>query len=123
MEQKNIGFPVEYLIFQVEDSQTVDEFIKKDAKIWTSFLQKNPAFKSKEIWINDQTPGEIHSIITWENLEGWKSISEELCKDIDKEFKSVYGKPFYIKRRVHSEYDHQFLKVDEYVKSKEEKVE
>jgi len=108
---QNKHYPVEYLIFQVADSTKIESFIELDDQIWTSFLSKQPGFISKEVWINENQPGEIHTILIWENMDGWKSIELSELKRIDQVFKQAFGSEFMITRRVHSEYHHGLYKV------------
>ena len=65
----NLHYPIEYLVFQLEDPSSVDEFIRKDKEVWTAFLEKSPAFYYKEMWVNDSNPGEVHSIIAWKDMK------------------------------------------------------
>lgn len=112
--KKNLMYPVEYLIFKVEDASKVDEFINLDSEIWTKYLAEKKGFKSKEMWINVNNPGEIHSIIRWKSLEDWKSIPVEELKEIDALFKVHFPTSFEIVGRKHKEFDHKFFLYDEY---------
>lgn len=104
--KKGLMYPLEYLIFQVEDPSEVDRFIKLDHEIWTMFLKEFPDFVSKQVWINDSNPGEVHSIISWKTMEGWKSIPVEELKKVDKEFEQAFANNFKIVRRIHKECNH-----------------
>jgi len=105
----NLHYPIEYLVFQLEDPSSVDEFIRKDKEVWTAFLEKSPAFYYKEMWVNDSNPGEVHSIIAWKDMEQWKSITKEQVIAVDHEFAKQYTKPYKITRRIHSECNHQLF--------------
>jgi uncharacterized protein (TIGR03792 family) len=104
-------FPVEYLIFQLADPEKVDDFITIDHEVWTTYLASFDGFISKEVWINEKKPGEIHTILIWENLECWKAIPLEQLKAKDFEFKEKLGSKCEIVRRVHKEYDHGLFKI------------
>lgn len=100
---KDLHYPVEYLVFQLEDSSMIENFVELDHEIWTMFLKDFPSFYSKEIWINENNPGEIHSVIVWKDLKGWKSIPLDLLKETDKKFTSLFKSGFKITRRIHTE--------------------
>lgn len=104
-------FPVEYLVFQLEDPDKTEDFITIDHEVWTTYLSSFNGFVSKEVWINTQKPGEIHTILIWENMECWKSIPLDELKIKDKEFKDKLGSKCEIVRRIHKEYNHGLFKV------------
>lgn len=102
----NLDYPVEYLVFELDHPETREQFIELDHEIWTMFLKEYPEFISKEIWINDNNPKEVHSIIIWKNMEGWKSIPIEKLKQVDVYFAKQYPFSFKIVRRLHKEMNH-----------------
>jgi uncharacterized protein (TIGR03792 family) len=110
-EYENKCFPVEYLIFLLEDPDKVEAFISIDHEVWTTYLSSFDGFISKEVWINKNKPGEIHTILIWENLECWKGIPLEQLKAKDTEFKTRLGCKCEIVRRIHKEYNHGLFKV------------
>lgn len=114
--ENNLDYPVEYLVFQLEDPNTIEEFINCDFEVWTSFLKDCKGFVSKQIWVNDTTPGEIHAIISWKTVEDWKSIELDQLKEIDKKFQEKYIHGFNISRRVHKEYSNGLFEVCNYTK-------
>ncbi len=104
--EMNLDYPVEYLVFQLENVETIQSFVQLDHEIWTMFLKEYPDFVSKEVWVNDTTPGEVHSIIVWKTLDGWKSIPIEKLKQITAYFDKQYPYPYKIVRRLHKENEH-----------------
>lgn len=108
---KNQKYPIEHLVFQIEDTSKVSEFIDLDEEVWTHELSKVDGFLSKEVWINDNVPGEVHTILIWESMDSWKSISIEELKRIDKIFNEKFSSPFKITRRIHKESNHGLYKV------------
>lgn len=110
-EYSNKKFPVEYLIFQIENPNSVDKFIELDHKIWTSYLSSFQGFISKDVWVNFNNPGEIHTILIWETMDDWKSIPLDGLKEKDKEFIKAFGEPFEMTRRIHKELNHGLHKV------------
>ena len=67
---KNKKYPVEHLIFNIEDTSRINDFIELDELIWTNELSKFKGFISKEVWINENNAGEIHTILIWETKIG-----------------------------------------------------
>lgn len=109
-------YPVEYLIFKIEDMDSLQEFLKLQDLVWTKYLSSFEDFVSEEIWINKENPGEIHKIVVWKTMEGWKNISPIELKEKDKEFMELYNKPFQITRRIHKEYNHGLYRVKRFSK-------
>ena len=108
---KNKKYPVEHLIFNVANTSRLNDFIDLDEKIWTYELSKFKGFISKEVWINDNNPGEVHTILIWETMDEWKSIPLEKLKEIDDKFIEAYNGEFKIVRRIHKENNHGIYKV------------
>lgn len=66
--------------------QLREQYIQKDAEIWTQALAKLAGFLSKEIWLNPHEPGEVILIIRWASREQWKSISNDVLKVLEQQF-------------------------------------
>lgn len=77
--------PIEHLVFMT-DPDKVNEWIELDHKYWTQYLNTSGGLLKKEVWINEDNPGEIHTIIWWKNMDLWKSFSEEDVINNDKKF-------------------------------------
>lgn len=114
--KNNLMYPVEHLVFQLENQDNLNRFIQLDHEIWTMFLKEYPAFVSKQIWVNDTNPGEVHSIISWKTMEGWKSIPVEKLKEIDQKFTNEFNEPFKLVRRIHKENNHGIYEYCSFVK-------
>jgi len=108
---ENVKYPIEHLVFMIEDPENVDDFIILDEKIWTNELSKYDGFISKEVWINSNTPGEVHTLLIWRTMDEWKSIPLETLKEIDQRFKNAFGHRFEMIRRIHKENNHGLYKV------------
>ena len=90
--------PVEHLIFKVAP-EDVEEYLRVDHEVWTlgeamwDGFDHIP-FLSKETWINENKPGEMHFVFIWESLESWKKVDDkELQAAFIKEFESKFTKP------------------------------
>ena len=87
--------PVEVLVFRM-DPQHVDEFIAIDHDVWTlgeAFMPglANIPFLSKEVWLDDSTPGEVTLVFVWDTQEDWDRVGEAsfqaaLQKQFDERF-------------------------------------
>ena len=108
---KDVAYPIEHLVFKIDDPAMVNTFIQLDELIWTTALAKYPGFISKEVWINREVPGDVHTILIWETMEAWKSIPIEALKVIDRQFTETFSHPFAIVRRIHKETNHGLYKV------------
>jgi uncharacterized protein (TIGR03792 family) len=114
IDYKNKKNPVEYLVFKVEDENNIEKFIELDHEIWTKYLASYDGFISKEVLVNDENPGEIHTILIWREMDAWKSIPLAELKETTKKFDDAFGEKYEITRRIHSEYNHGLYKVRHY---------
>ena len=61
-------------------------------------------FLYKEVWLNDNKPGEIHFIFAWESIESWREIDQkEYQAQLIKEFDEKFGRPYELIRVVQNE--------------------
>ncbi|MEM8832369.1 MAG: TIGR03792 family protein [Cyanobacteria bacterium P01_G01_bin.19] len=82
---------IEWLKFDV-DSESREQFIKKDEEIWTANLARYPGFLGKEVWIEPNAPDKVIFTIRWQTREQWKSIPMEDLVAIEQEFSTAMGK-------------------------------
>ena len=73
---KGEHYPVEHLVFKVAP-EDVEHYLAVDHEIWTLKEAYAPGFDHipflyKEVWVNDNKPGEIHFIFVWESIESWR---------------------------------------------------
>lgn len=98
---------IELLRCQV-DPKHREQYLQKDAEIWTKALADCPGFLGKEVWLNPQEDSEVILIIRWATKEQWKSISEELLNQIEQEFAQQMGQTYTIvessEYRVHESF-------------------
>ncbi|MBI1240636.1 TIGR03792 family protein [Umezakia ovalisporum] len=71
-----------------------DNYIQKDAEIWTTGLAKYPGFLGKEVWINPNHPTELILIIRWGTREQWKAIPSQDLQIIEDKFTQIMGKSY-----------------------------
>jgi uncharacterized protein (TIGR03792 family) len=68
-----------------------EQYIQKDAEIWTTALSRYPGFLSKEVWISPDNLAEVVLIIRWESFEQWDAIPPEDLQRVEAQFAAVMG--------------------------------
>nr|WP_208492055.1 TIGR03792 family protein [aff. Roholtiella sp. LEGE 12411] len=91
--QGSKGVVIEFLKFQVAPDLR-ENFIQKDAEIWTAALAKFPGFLGKEVWITPNGSQEIIIIIRWATQEQWKAIPQADLQAIEDQFLQAVGKSY-----------------------------
>jgi uncharacterized protein (TIGR03792 family) len=98
---KNERLPVEVLVFKM-DPLHVEEFLDIDHKIWTlgeAASQSKIPFLSKEVWLDDNTPGQVKMHFIWDSREDWVRTSQpSLQKDLQNAFDSQFLHPYEVLR-------------------------
>ena len=89
---KGEHYPVEHLVFKVAPEEA-----------YAPGFDHIP-FLYKEVWVNDNKPGEIHFIFVWESIESWRKIDDkEYQAKLIKEFDEKFGRPYEFIRCVQNE--------------------
>jgi uncharacterized protein (TIGR03792 family) len=83
---------VEELVVQVDRSD-VESFLDADARVWTTFLSRQPGFVRKEVWLPADRPGTVEIMVWWETRELWKSITDAQVAAVDREMGEWYREP------------------------------
>ncbi len=105
---KGEHYPVEHLVFKTAP-EDVQHYLDVDHEIWTLKEAFSPIFDHipflyKEVWVNDNKPGEIHMIFVWESLESWRKVDDkEYQAKLIKEFDEKFGRPYELIRVVQNE--------------------
>ena len=78
---KNEHYPMEHLVFKTAP-EDVERFLEVDHEVWTLMEAYAPGFDHipflyKEVWVNDNKPGELHMIFAWESIEAWRKIDQK----------------------------------------------
>lgn len=71
-----------------------EQFVQKDAEIWTSALAKYPGFLDKEVWISPDNLAEVILVIHWQSFEQWQAIPAEELERIEAEFREAMGNTY-----------------------------
>ncbi|MEO0492391.1 MAG: TIGR03792 family protein [Actinomycetota bacterium] len=103
--------PIEILVFVV-DPADVDEFLRVDHEVWTlgeaGELDGDVVpFLSKEVWLNDNRPGEITLVFVWPDQATWDAVGETERQDpLIAAFDQRFERPYELSREIHLEEDH-----------------
>ncbi|MDM9379180.1 TIGR03792 family protein [Chlorogloeopsis sp. ULAP01] len=81
---------IEILKIKVPSAQR-EEYIQKDAEIWTAALSNYPGFLGKQVWLNPKDSTEVILVIHWESREHWKAISLAELEAIEQKFNQELG--------------------------------
>jgi len=79
---------IEWLKFNV-DSDSREQFVREDEKIWTASLSTYPGFLGKEVWIEPNASNKVVFTIRWQTREQWKSIPAKDLAKIEQRFSRV----------------------------------
>ena len=100
--------PVEVLVFRV-DPEDVDDFLRIDHEVWTLGEADTPGydgipFESKEVWLNDERPGQVTIVFVWPDHESWQAVDQpafqqHLIDEFDRRFDGRYE----LVRAIHDE--------------------
>ncbi len=66
-----------------------EEWLVRDAEIWTPALAAHDGYISKEVWPSIDHPDEVVIIVRWESLAQWKSFPDELNVALDAKMQDV----------------------------------
>jgi uncharacterized protein (TIGR03792 family) len=78
---------IELLTFNIEPHDR-EEWLTVEERVWSRFLEQQPGFIRKEMWISYDDDTEIHAVIWWETMAQWRAISPETVARVDAEMGS-----------------------------------
>ncbi|NJM20801.1 MAG: TIGR03792 family protein [Richelia sp. SL_2_1] len=81
---------IELLKFKIAPEYR-EQYIQRDAEIWTAALANYPGFIGKELWINPNDSTELVMVIRWKTRKQWKSIPSEEIDAITQRFDQELG--------------------------------
>jgi uncharacterized protein (TIGR03792 family) len=84
---------IEWLKFTVS-SELREQFVQKDADIWTPVLAAYPGFLSKEVWISPERLDEVIAVIRWQSLEQWQAIPTAVLDETEALFLAAMGSTY-----------------------------
>ena len=62
-----------------------EEFLARDAAVWTPALANHDGFISKECWISLDEPDLVTMVIHWNSLAQWQSFPADLLTELDRQ--------------------------------------
>jgi uncharacterized protein (TIGR03792 family) len=84
---------IEWLKVRVDPDRR-EEYVQKDAEIWTKVLSKYPGFLSKEVWISPENLSEVILVIHWESFDKWQAIPAQELERTEAEFAQAMGRSY-----------------------------
>ncbi len=85
---------IEWLKVEVQP-ELREQFVQKDAEIWTTKLASYPGFLNKEVWISPDDLSEVVLVVHWASFEQWKAIPEAELQRTEAQFKAAMGNATY----------------------------
>ncbi len=105
---KDEHYPIEHLIYKTEP-EYLKECLETDHAIWTLGEALHEEFEHipflyKEVWVNENNPGEIHYIFAWESMDAWnKMLRQDIQDKLEAEFAAKCDKPYVMLRAIQDE--------------------
>ncbi len=84
---------IEWLKFTVSP-ELREQFVQKDAEIWTPFLAAYPGFLKKELWISPDHLEEVIIVTHWQSLEQWQAIPANALDENEARFSEAMGNTY-----------------------------
>ncbi|MEO0375203.1 MAG: TIGR03792 family protein [Cyanobacteria bacterium P01_A01_bin.17] len=103
-QSSDSSIAVEWLRIKVDPARR-QEYLQKDAEIWTPALKRYPGFIDKTVWLNPDNKAEIIIVVRWASREQWFSIPEADLEAIQAQFDQAF--PF--KHRIKEVKEYQAL--------------
>lgn len=83
---------IEWLKIKVA-AELRQDFITKDAAIWTPALAKCSGFLGKEVWIDRPFLDQVILVIRWQTKEHWQAISPDYLAATELLFNQQFPHP------------------------------
>ena len=73
---------IEFLTFEVDPADR-EAWMAVEAGTWSRFLERQPGFLGKQLWVEEADPGKVHAMIRWADRESWFSIAADQLAAVD----------------------------------------
>lgn len=73
---------IELLTFDVDPDER-DEWLRVEETVWSRFLERQPGFVRKEMWMGPDGDSTVHAVIWWESMQAWKAIGPDTVAAVD----------------------------------------
>ena len=81
---------IEWLKVEVQP-ELREQYVQKDAEIWTTKLAEYPGFLHKEVWISPDKLSEVILVVHWASFEQWKAIPAAELQRTEARFNAAMG--------------------------------
>lgn len=75
---------IELLTFEVAPDERA-RWLEVEERVWSRFLERQPGFVRKEMWLEEGDDERVHAVIWWETRDQWKAIGAETVAGVDDE--------------------------------------
>lgn len=86
---ESVAVVVEYLTFEVDPGQRA-AWMEIEERTWSRFLERQPGFVSKQLWVERGAEHLVHAVIVWADEGSWRSIPEAEIAAVDASMGSWY---------------------------------
>lgn len=83
---------VETLTFRVDPSERA-QWLEVEEQVWSRFLEAQPGFVRKEMWVDETDGGHVHAVIWWRSLDEWHAISPTTVAEVDARMGEWFREP------------------------------
>jgi uncharacterized protein (TIGR03792 family) len=73
---------IEMLTFAVSPEER-SAWLEVEERTWSRFLEQQPGFVRKEMWLEEGDESHVHAVIWWESMEKWKAIGPDQTRIVD----------------------------------------
>jgi uncharacterized protein (TIGR03792 family) len=62
-------------------------FLAADEAVWTAGLAREAGFLGKEVWLDEEEPGEVVLVIRWASERDWQAIPAARLEELERRFR------------------------------------
>ena len=73
---------IEYLTFHIDPTER-DTWMAAEEVTWSRFLEQQPGFVAKQMWVERDRPDEVIAVITWQDEASWHAIPADELAAVD----------------------------------------
>lgn len=73
---------VEYLTFAVEPGELA-RWLEVEERIWSRFLEEQPGFVRKQMWVERGDEPHVHAVIWWRDMDAWQAVGADAVARVD----------------------------------------
>jgi uncharacterized protein (TIGR03792 family) len=73
---------IEFLTFMIPAAERA-HWMEVEERTWSRFLERQPGFVRKRLWVEAGDDDHVHAVIEWESMEHWHSIPDGELAAVD----------------------------------------